>query len=113
MAKYLGIVAFACLCFWVAFILLAGRPMDRVNRICLPTQWTITTFSAVGALFSPRGEVVGHAFGTDLHQSCRFLAFRVFYSDLYRELQARERARREQGFEAPADNETTPEETTE
>lgn len=93
MAKYLGIVAFACLCFWVAFILLAGKPMERVNRICMPVGWTINSFSAIGALASPRAEAMGRAFGTDLFQSCRFLSFRVFYADLYRELQERERAR--------------------
>jgi len=96
MAKYLGIVAFACLCFWVAFILFASKPIERVNRICMPVGWSINTLSAAGALASPRAETLGRAFGTDLYQSCRFFTFRVFYADLYRELQARERARQEE-----------------
>jgi len=96
MSKYLGAVAFACLCFFAVYVLIAPRPTDRVNRLCTPAGWTVKTFSAVGSLFSARGEEVGRAAGDDLHQSCRYLAFRVLYEDLHAELQRQQESQESQ-----------------
>lgn len=86
MSKYLGAVAFAALCFFALYVLIAPRPTDRVNRMCMPAGWTIKAFSAVGSLFSERGEQVGRSAGEDFHASCRYLVFRVLYEDLYQDL---------------------------
>jgi hypothetical protein len=86
MSKYLGAVAFAALCFFALYVLIAPRPTDRVNRMCMPAGWSIKTLSAVGSLFSERGEQVGRSAGEDFHASCRYLVFRVLYEDLYQDL---------------------------
>jgi hypothetical protein len=86
MSKYLGAVAFAALCFFALYVLIAPRPADRVNRLCMPAGWTIKTFSAFGSLVSERGEQVGRAAGEDFYASCRYLTFRVLYEDLYQDL---------------------------
>lgn len=86
MSKYLGAVAFAALCFFALYVLIAPRPTDRVNRMCMPAGWSIKTLSAVGSLFSERGEQLGRSAGEDFHASCRYLVFRVLYEDLYQDL---------------------------
>lgn len=102
MSKYLGAVAFAALCFFALYVLIAPRPTDRVNRMCMPAGWTIKTFSAVGSLFSERGEQLGRSAGEDFHASCRYLVFRVLYEDLYQDLLRQQEALQAASAEAPA-----------
>lgn len=100
MGKYLSIVGFGGLVVFALWVLLADRPLDRINRTCAPMNWVTRTFATVGSLFSTRGEATGREVGSDLYQTCRYFAFRQFYGDLYQQLKQQQVGHDKEG--APA-----------
>lgn len=86
MGKYLSIVGFAGLCVYVLWVLLADRPLDRINRTCAPLTAVSRTLASVGSLFSDQGEATGAEAGRDLYQTCRYVVFRQFYAELYAQM---------------------------
>lgn len=93
--KMFGVVFFACICFFFVYILLAGSPVERLNRACLPTTWlgrALTTSAAIGGGAGAESTMSEHADG--LFNSCRFALYRQFYA------QEHERLRRAAGKDA-------------
>ncbi|HEU0197435.1 MAG TPA: hypothetical protein VFQ88_09515 [Nevskiaceae bacterium] len=86
---------------FVAYVLVAGTPLERINRVCSPITW-------VGKSFTALGDIAGHGVGGTLHhgasntlQGCRFIVFRTFYSAEYQRLEAA-RAKHAKAPAAPA-----------
>lgn len=92
MGKYLSAVAFGGLVVFTLWVLIADRPLDRINRTCTPATWVTKSFATIGSLFSSKGETKGASAGEDLYQTCRYFVFRQFYADAYAEMLRREQA---------------------
>lgn len=85
--KMVGVVLFACLCFFFVYILLAGTPLERLNRSCLPATWLGRAMTTV-ASFGSNGAEAKSAEGADqLYNGCRYFLYRQFYAEEHRELQ--------------------------
>ena len=85
--KMVGVVLFACLCFFFVYILLAGTPLERLNRSCLPATWFGRAMTTA-ASFSSNGAEAKSAEGSgQLYNGCRYFLYRQFYAEEHRELQ--------------------------
>lgn len=90
--KYFGIVFFSLVMGYLAYILMAGAPLDRINRVCAPAAWTRTAMATTGSIVSARAEQGARRAGDEMHQACRYFVFRQFYADLYAEMKRRSEA---------------------
>ncbi|MEY2152273.1 hypothetical protein AB7849_15315 [Rhodanobacter sp. 115] len=74
------------------WIIVAGSPLERINRGCSPIVWGGKVASSVTDIFSDSAaQKVWHGTAYTF-QGCRFAAFKTFYQSEYQRLQA-ERAR--------------------
>lgn len=83
--KMFGTIFFACCMFFLAYILLAGSPLERINRACTPVAWVGKAMTTTGAIAGRGAEARVSDFATQAHQTCRFFIFRQFYADEYRQ----------------------------
>lgn len=76
-----GTVFFICSCFFLLWVVLAGTPLQRINRACTPAGWVGRAATTVGAVVSSKTEhqVAGGAH--TLFNTCRFFVFRQFYAE--------------------------------
>lgn len=79
--KMFGTVFFICTCFFVLFVVLAGSPVQRINRACMPVGWMGTAITTVGAIFSARTESQVREGSNTAFNTCRFFVFRQFYAE--------------------------------
>lgn len=71
------------------WIIVAGSPLERINRGCAPIVWSGKVASSVTDIFSDNAaEKVWHGTATTF-QGCRFAAFKTFYQAEYDHLRAR------------------------
>lgn len=82
-----GAVLFACICFFFVYVLLAGSPVERLNRSCLPMNWVGKTLETIGSIGAgAQGEEkMGEAKAT-MFNTCRFALYRQFYSEEHKRL---------------------------
>lgn len=85
--KMVGVVLFACLCFFFVYILLAGTPLERLNRSCLPATWVGRAMTTVASFGSKDAEAKSAEGSDQLYNGCRYFLYRQFYADEHRELQ--------------------------
>lgn len=95
--KMLGVVLFACLCFFFVYVLLAGTPLERLNRSCLPATWMGRAFTTAASFSSPSAEEKTQEGAGSLYNGCRYFLYRQFYAEEHRELKAQYERSKESG----------------
>lgn len=79
--KMFGTVFFALCMFFLAFVFLAGTPIQRIDRGCLPVKWVGRAVTTVAAIASETAEDRARLGSSETVQACRFFMFRQFYSE--------------------------------
>lgn len=85
--KLFGTIFFACVMFFVAWVLLASTPLDRINRTCTPMTWLGRAMTTAGSFISARAENEVRSAGTAMYGGCRVFIFRQFFAEELKRLQ--------------------------
>lgn len=86
--KLFGTVFFALCMFFLAYVFLAGTPIERINRGCIPVEWVGRTMTSAAALAGNGAEAKMEASAGEMFQGCRFFLFRQFYAKRLEQLRA-------------------------
>lgn len=79
--KMFGTVFFALSMFFLGYILLAGSPMERINRGCLPMTWVGRAMTTLASFGSESAESRVRDSADGMFQGCRVFVFRQFYAE--------------------------------
>lgn len=88
--KMFGTIFFACVMFFFVWVVLAGTPIERLDRGCTPVNWAGKAVTSLAALGSAKAESRASATTQKLFFTCRYFWFRQFYADEYAALVARQ-----------------------
>lgn len=96
--KMFGTVFFALCMFFLAWILLAGTPLERITRTCQPASWIGRAMTTAASLAGESAEAKVKASTDEMFQTCRYFVFRQFYAEeLKAQMAAAEAARQAAG----------------
>lgn len=85
--KLFGTIFFACVMFFVAWVLLASTPLDRINRTCTPMTWLGRAMTTAGSFISVKAEREVSSAGVAMYGGCRVFIFRQFFAEELKRLQ--------------------------
>lgn len=88
--KLFGTVFFALAMFFLAYILLAGTPLQRINRACMPMSWVGRAMTTMASFGSAGAEAAVKESSGGLYEGCRVFIFRQFYAEELRALRERQ-----------------------
>jgi len=76
-----NILFFAIFCAWVAMIVVADNPIERINAACLPAHQIQRLMRATGGLHSEENEYQMDLAGRRITYACLYYVVRFFYRD--------------------------------
>jgi len=86
MSKPFELIIFVCVMAWVAGIMLADGPKNRIEMICKPSEWVGRVAASVASLSTPAAEAQTSDFFAARTKDCHMIVFKQFYQAKYEEL---------------------------
>lgn len=93
MKTHFGYVFFLATLAFGLFVIVAGSPLSRIERACLPVEWVGRAITSVVSLGGPEPEGRVRVASEEAVLSCQYLIFRQFYREALEEQRAAREAR--------------------
>lgn len=68
---------------WLGWAFWAPLPSDRIDRLCLPTEWVSNFATSATALASDKYTETSNQWGAKFTYSCKYAIWRLIYQDDY------------------------------
>lgn len=77
---------------FVAWVFIAGSPLDRINHFCRPVGWTGNVVVSLSALVLPAQQARVQGYSDKMEYGCQYLTWRLFYQESYNAWKAQQDA---------------------
>jgi len=79
--KYFGTIFFTLAMLFLAWVVVASSPLERLNRGCEPVHWFGKAAASIAAMGSASAEARTKVTVDQAFDGCRVFWFRQFYAD--------------------------------
>jgi hypothetical protein len=87
---------------FVGWVLVAGQPSKRIDRVCAPVEWAGNFSTSLSALVVPQYQTTLNAWFDKVDYGCEYLVWRLLYQEDWNKFQAMQ-AQRAQVAPQPAE----------
>lgn len=79
---------------FVGWVLIAGQPTKRIDRVCAPVEWTGNLSTSLAALVVPQYQMNLKQWFDKMDYGCEYLVWRLLYQDDWNKFQAAQAAQK-------------------